>query len=94
MAAYPTIGPQPISTARPESSFVIGVGLNCTTQRIELAGLGRWRIHFNPSVTVSFLPSLDNFIRPLKHTDWNCQTYLLCRFEVDDEFKLGWLLHR
>jgi hypothetical protein len=37
MAAYPTIGPQPISTARPESSFVIAVGLNCTTLQADAA---------------------------------------------------------
>jgi hypothetical protein len=36
MAADPTIGPQPISTARPESSFVIAIGLNCTTLQFDL----------------------------------------------------------
>jgi hypothetical protein len=35
MAAYPTIGPQPISTARPESSLLLPVGLNCTTRQFD-----------------------------------------------------------
>src|SRR6478609_1996179 len=34
------------------------------------------------------VPSLLNhLIRPLKHANWNCQTDLLCRLEVNDEFK-------
>jgi len=35
LAAYPTIGPQPISAARPQSRFLINVELNCTTPRID-----------------------------------------------------------
>src|SRR5262249_27563344 len=38
--------------------------------------------------------SFDHLIRPLKHADWNCQTDLFRRFEINDEFKLRWLLHR
>ena len=41
-----------------------------------------------------FLCSLDHLIRPLKHTDWNCQTYLFRRLKVDHKFKLRRLLHR
>src|SRR4030095_9194145 len=36
----------------------------------------------------------DHLIRPLEHADWNCQTNLLCRLKVNDEFKLRCLLHR
>jgi hypothetical protein len=28
--------------------------LNCTTQRIELAGLSRWRNQFNPGIAAWF----------------------------------------
>src|SRR5438034_2638463 len=40
-----------------------------------------------------FLCSLDHFIRPLKHADWNCQTDLFCCLKVNDEFKLRCLLY-
>ena len=39
-------------------------------------------------------PSLDDFIRPREHVDWNCKTDLFCRLKVDHEFKLRRLLHR
>src|SRR6476660_706338 len=38
--------------------------------------------------------SLNHLIRPLKHAVRNYQTDLFGYFEVDDEFKLRWLLHR
>src|SRR6266850_7680689 len=41
------------------------------------------------------VPSLLNhLIRPLKHANWNCKTNLLCRLEVNDEFKLRCLRYR
>src|SRR5262245_7292952 len=40
------------------------------------------------------LPLLGHLIRPREHFDWNCQTNLFCRLEVNDEFKLRCLLHR
>src|SRR5438128_6749367 len=38
--------------------------------------------------------SSDHFIRPLEHADWNCQTNLFGRLEVNDELKLRRLLNR
>ena len=43
-------------------------------------------------VTQDSALSSDDLIRPLEHADWNCQTNLFCRFEVDNEFKLRRLL--
>src|SRR6266508_391081 len=37
---------------------------------------------------------LDHLIRPLEHADWNYQTDLFRRLQIDDEFKLRCLLHR
>ena len=42
----------------------------------------------------SILALFDHLIRPLQHAAWNCQTDLLCSFEVDYKFKLRRLLHR
>jgi hypothetical protein len=42
----------------------------------------------------AILALFDHLIRPLKHAGRNCQTDLLCRFEINDEFKLRRLLHR
>jgi hypothetical protein len=32
-------------------------------------------------------------IRPREHFDWNCQTNLFCRFEIDHKLKLRRLLY-
>src|ERR1043166_6114928 len=37
---------------------------------------------------------LNDLIRPLEQVEWNCETNLFGRFEVDDELKLRRLLHR
>src|SRR5215470_9396729 len=39
------------------------------------------------------LSSSNHFIRPRQYFDWNCQTNLFCRLEVNDDFKLRRLLH-
>jgi hypothetical protein len=44
-------------------------------------------------VAQAFAYSLDYLIRSFQHADWNCQTNLFCRLEVNDEFKLCRLLH-
>src|SRR3989304_8096126 len=36
---------------------------------------------------------LNHFIRPREQFVWNCNTNLLCRLEVNDEFKLHRLLY-
>ena len=48
-----------------------------------------------PLLTAHYLLSLslNDFIGPLEHTDWNCQTDLFRCLEVDDELKLRCLLH-
>src|ERR1043166_4302401 len=46
----------------------------------------------NPKSKIQNL--LDDFIRLLEQVDWNYQTNLFCRPEVNDEFKLRRLLHR
>src|SRR5438094_8282662 len=38
--------------------------------------------------------SFDDFIRPLEHAAWNCQTDLFRRLQVDHKLKLRRLLHR
>ena len=40
------------------------------------------------------IDSSNYFIRPREHVGRNCQPDLLRRLEVDDEFKLRWLLNR
>jgi hypothetical protein len=40
-----------------------------------------------------FLRLLDHLIRPYQHVRWDRQADLLGCFEIDDEFKLGRLLH-
>src|SRR6266496_2417526 len=95
MAAYRTIGPQPISTARPESSFVIGAGLNCTTLQLALARDwldGEFSSILRSRLRVSL--SLDYSICPRKHIRRNRQPDLFCRLQIDDQLELLWLLYR
>src|SRR5262245_64411718 len=38
--------------------------------------------------------SLDHLIRSRQHVRWDCQTDLLRRVQINDEFEFGRLLHR
>ena len=48
----------------------------------------------NPKSQIENPKLFDDFIRPLQHTDWNCQADLFCRLKVKDVFKRRCLLHR
>ena len=39
-------------------------------------------------------PLLNDLVRSRQHVRWNRQADLLGRFQIDDELKLRWLLHR
>ena len=63
--------------------------LNREPQQIDVTGLVRWRIQFNPGIA-AWLP--DHPIRSYQHIRRNRQTDLLRGLQIDDEFKLHRLL--
>jgi hypothetical protein len=47
-----------------------------------------------PTACCLLRSSLNHFIRPLEHADWDCNTDLFCRLKVNNKLKLRRLLHR